>query len=48
MRVETEKKRAGVIVSAEPARREQRGLTARLVLDFAGLPERGSPGVGEA
>jgi hypothetical protein len=45
VRLETEKKRAGVIVSAEPAQREQHGLTARIALDFDGLPERGSPGV---
>lgn len=48
VRPESEKKRAGVIVSAEPARREQRGLTARIALDFDGLPKRGSPGAGEA
>ncbi len=41
-RLETEKGRAGVILPAEPARREQRGLTARIALDFDGLPERGS------
>ncbi|MBK3843829.1 MULTISPECIES: hypothetical protein [Paraburkholderia] len=27
-------------LSAEPAQREQRGLTARIALDFDGLPER--------
>jgi hypothetical protein len=43
VRLETEKKRAGVIVSAEPAQRGQHGLTARIALGFDGLPERGSP-----
>jgi hypothetical protein len=41
VRLEMEKGRAG-IVPAEPAQREQRGLTARIALDFDGLPERGS------
>jgi hypothetical protein len=40
VRLETEKERAGVIVSAEPAQREQHKLTARIALDFDGLPER--------
>ncbi|WP_434116282.1 hypothetical protein [Paraburkholderia caffeinilytica] len=40
-RIEVEKERAGVIVSAEPAQREQHGLTARIALDFDGLPEEG-------
>ncbi|MFM0265583.1 hypothetical protein [Paraburkholderia sediminicola] len=42
LRIETEKARAGVIVSAEPARREPLGLTARIALDFDGLPSRGA------
>jgi len=41
VRLETEKERAGVIVSAEPAQREPHGLTARIALDFDGLPEQG-------
>jgi len=28
-------------VSAEPAQREPHGLTARIALDFDGLPEQG-------
>lgn len=32
--VETEKNRAGIIVAAEPAKREQPGLTGRIALDF--------------
>jgi len=48
VRLEVEKARAGVIVSAEPAQREQHGLTARIALGLDGLPERGSPGAGEA
>ena len=32
--VETEKNRAGIIVAAEPAKREQPGLTGRIPLDF--------------
>lgn len=38
LRLEVEKARAGVIVSAGPARSEQRGLSARIALDFDGLP----------
>ncbi|CAE6793178.1 hypothetical protein R70006_04944 [Paraburkholderia domus] len=38
LRLEVEKTRAGVIVSAGPARSEQRGLTARIALDFDGMP----------
>lgn len=42
IRLEAEKARAGVIVSAEPARREQRGLTTRIALDFDGRPSHGA------
>ncbi|CAE6792851.1 hypothetical protein R70006_04927 [Paraburkholderia domus] len=39
-RLEVEKARAGIIVSATPARRERPGLTDRIALDFDGLPEK--------
>lgn len=39
LRLEREKARAGVIATAEPARREQSGLTARIALDFDGQSE---------
>jgi hypothetical protein len=40
VRLEAEKTRAGVIASAEPAQREQPGLTARIPLDLNGQPEQ--------